>query len=270
VRARACGELHWLQPASVRQSPTSGTEFAVVMALNGCFRFQTLFCLGLLGLPGMGAAQHKDSPKASPRYPAPPPEFFESRTNMPTSTIAAGDVLSIRFFYSPELNKTVRVRDDGKISLDLFQGITAAGQTADELQKQLIALYSKEFTNPEVTVDIDSRAIASAYVTGEVLLPGAKEVRGKMTVGMLLAMSQVNHKTAGTKSVFLMRNTGEDKYSVYQLDASFPDGIGHGIQIFAGDILFVPRKGIIKVDDFVQRYVKDLLPVNFGVFYNPF
>jgi polysaccharide export outer membrane protein len=241
------------------------------MALNGCFRLQTfLLCLGFLSLTGTGAERHKETQKASPRYPAPPPEFFESNTNTPTSTIAAGDVLSIRFFYSPELNKTVRVRDDGKISLDLFQGITAAGQTADELQKQLVALYSKEFTNPEVTVDIDSRAIASAYVTGEVLLPGAKEVRGEMTVGMLLAMSQVNQRTAGTKSVFLMRNTGEHKYNVYRLDASFPDGIGHGVQIFAGDILFVPRKGIIKADDFIQRYVKDLLPVNFGtgVFYN--
>jgi polysaccharide export outer membrane protein len=238
------------------------------MTLNRLFRLQTfLFCLGLLCLPGTGAAQHKDTPKASPKYPAPPPEFFESSTSMPASTIAAGDVLSIRFFYTPELDKTVKVRDDGKISLDLFQGITVAGQTADELQKQLIALYSKEFTNPEVTVDIDSRANASAYVTGEVLLPGAKEVRGKTTVGMLLAMSQVNQRTAGIKSVFLMRNTGEHKYNVYQLDASFPDGIGHGVQIFAGDILFVPRKGIIKADDFIQRYVKDLLPATFTLFY---
>jgi polysaccharide export outer membrane protein len=247
---------------------TSWTEFAVAMTLNRLFRLQTfLFCLGLLCLPGTGAAQHKDTPKASPKYPAPPPEFFESSTSMPASTIAAGDVLSIRFFYTPELDKTVKVRDDGKISLDLFQGITVAGQTADELQKQLIALYSKEFTNPEVTVDIDSRANASAYVTGEVLLPGAKEVRGKTTVGMLLAMSQVNQRTAGIKSVFLMRNTGEHKYNVYQLDASFPDGIGHGVQIFAGDILFVPRKGIIKADDFIQRYVKDLLPATFTLFY---
>jgi len=242
------------------------------MTLIRYFRLQTfLFCLGLLCLPGTGAAQDKDTRKASPRYPAPPPEFFESGKNVPFSTIAAGDVLSIRFLYSPELNKTVRVRDDGKISLDLFQGIDAAGKTPDELQKQLVAFYSKEFTKPEVTVDFDSRASASAYVTGEVLLPGAKEVRGKMTVGMLLAMSQVNQKTAGTKSVFLLRNTGEHQYGVYQLDASLPDGTGHGVQISAGDILFVPRKGITKAGDFMQQYVKDLLPLSFGasLFYLP-
>ena len=226
------------------------------------------FCLGLLCLSAV-AAQVEETPKASPAYPAPPPEFFESNKNLPASTIAPGDVLNIRYFYSPELNKTVKVREDGKISLDLFQGVPAAGQTVDELQKHLTELYSKEFTNPEVTVDIDSRAIASAYVTGEVLLPGAKDVRGKMTVGMLLAMSQVNQKTAKSKSVFLMRSTGEHKYNVYQLDASLPDGTGHEVQILAGDILFVPRKGITKAGDFIQQYVRDLLPIGANVFLAP-
>jgi protein involved in polysaccharide export with SLBB domain len=220
-----------------------------------------LFCLGLLCLPAPGAPQADETPQAPPRYPAPPPEFFQSNGNGTSAKVAAGDVLNIRFYYDPELNKTVKVRDDGKISLDLFQGIDAAGKTADELQKQLVTLYSKEFTKPEITVDVESRANASAYVTGEVLLPGAKEVRGKMTVGMLLAMGQVNQKTAGTKSVFLMRNVEGHKYNVYRLDASFPDGTGHGVEISAGDILFVPRKGIVKADDVMQQYIKDLLPV---------
>jgi protein involved in polysaccharide export with SLBB domain len=232
------------------------------MTLRRCFRLQTFsVCLGLLSLPGLGAG-------ASPTYPAPPPEFFASK-NVPASAIAAGDVLSIRFFYTPELNKTVRVREDGKISLDLFQGIPAAGQTVDELQKRLLELYSREFTNPAVTVDIDSPANASAFVTGEVLMPGAKEVRGRTTAGMLLAMSQVNQKTAKTKSVFLLRNTGEQNYKIYQLDASLPDGSGQRIQIIAGDILFVPRNGITKAGDFIQQYAKDLLPIGANVFLSP-
>ena len=49
--------------------------------------------------------------------------------------IAPGDVLNVRFYYDPDLNKTVKVREDGKISLSLFQGIQAAGQTPEQLQK---------------------------------------------------------------------------------------------------------------------------------------
>jgi polysaccharide export outer membrane protein len=196
------------------------------------------------------------------KYSAPPPEFFTSNPAGRAVLIAPGDVLSVRFYYSPELNKTVKVREDGRISLDLFQGIPAAGQTPEELQKALVGLYSKEFTKPEITVDLESRANSSAYVTGEVIQPGAKEVHGKTTVAMMLAMSQVNQKTAGTRSVFLIRGGDDGKYRVYKLDASFPDGSARDITIAAGDILFVPRKGVVKAGDFIDQYIRQLLPIS--------
>jgi hypothetical protein len=83
-------------------------------------------------------------------------------------------------------------------------------------------------------------------------------------VGMALAMSQVNQKTAGTKSVFLMRKVEDDKYWVYKLDASFPYGMAHIVPLIPGDILFVPRKGIVKADDFIEQYGRQLLPVTPG------
>jgi hypothetical protein len=48
---------------------------------------------------------------------------------------------------------------------------------ADHLQKKLIELYSREFTNPELTVQFESRANNSVFVTREVQLPGAKNPR---------------------------------------------------------------------------------------------
>ena len=197
---------------------------------------------------------------AEQKYASPPPEFFQSNSVGKSVVIARGDVLIVRFYYNPELNKTVKVREDGKISMDLFQGIGVAGQTPEELQKTLVEMYSKEFTNPQITVDIESRGSNSAYVTGEVLIPGAKELRGKMTVGMVLAMSQVTQKTASLKSVFLIRSVEEGKYGVYKLDASFPDGTARDVIAAPGDILFVPRKGIVKADDFMEQYVRQLLP----------
>jgi len=199
---------------------------------------------------------------ADQKYAAPPREFFQSNQAGKAVVIAAGDVLIIRFYYNPELNKTVKVREDGKISLDLFQGIPAAGQTPEELQTKLVELYSKEFTKPAITVDLESRANSAAYVTGEVLLPGAKEVHGKMTVAMVLAESQVNQKTAGTRSVFLIRNAEEGKYRVYKLDASLPGGTAQEISVLPGDVLFVPRKGIVKADDWVEQWFRQLLPAS--------
>ena len=202
---------------------------------------------------------HKLCPAQEQKYLTPPPEFFASNSAAKTEAILPGDVLTVRFHYNPELNKTVKVRDDGKISLDLFQGITVSGLTPEQLQTKLVDLYSREYTKPEITVDLDSRANNSAYVTGEVLLPGAKELHGKLTVGMVLAMGQVNQKTAA-KSVFLTRAAESGKYRIYKLDASMPFGTGGNIEVAPGDILFVPRKGIVKADDFMEQWIRQLLP----------
>jgi protein involved in polysaccharide export with SLBB domain len=208
---------------------------------------------GVLCLSSIGAvAEHK--------YLTPPPEFFQSHRGSSASVIEAGDVLTVKFYYNPELNKTVKVREDGKISLALFQGVQAAGQTPEQLQKDLVGLYSREFTKPEITIDLESKANSSVYVSGEVLLPGPKEVHGKVTVAMVLAMSQMSQKTGGTKSVFLIRGTEEGKYQVYKLDASLPGGSARDIDVVPGDVLFVPRKAIVKVDDFMEQYVRELLP----------
>jgi polysaccharide biosynthesis/export protein len=232
------------------------------------------FCLTFCLLSAQGFGQTGESKafeKSPAKYQAPPPEFFTSNTGRNAPVIAAGDVLSIRFFYTPDLNKVVKVREDGKVSLDLFQGVQVAGLTLEDLQKKLVELYSREFTNPEITVDFESRANNAVFVTGEVQLPGAKELKGDMTVAMALAMSQVNLKTAGTKSVFLMRRIEDSKYRVYKLDTSFPSGTANVIQMVAGDILFVPRKGIVKSDDFIDQYIRQLLPVtpSAGVYLAP-
>lgn len=207
------------------------------------------------------------------RYSVPPPEFFTGGDLAGTLKIAPGDTLSLRFYYNPELNKIVKVREDGKISVDLFQGLSVAGETPEELQKQLVQLYSREFTNPEITVDVATRAGNEVYVTGEVFLAGAKELRADMTVALALALSQVSQKTAGTKSVFLMRRAEQGKYRVYKVDASFPGGNGRDIRLMGGDILFVPRKGIVVADDAIEQYVRQILPLqstgSIGLYYTP-
>jgi hypothetical protein len=71
------------------------------------------------------------------------------------------------------------------------------------------------------------------------------------------------------KSVLLIRGTQDGKYTVYKLDASFSDGAARDMIAQPGDILFVPRKGIVKADDFIEQYVRQLLPAtpNASIYY---
>jgi protein involved in polysaccharide export with SLBB domain len=193
------------------------------------------------------------------RYAMPPPEFFQRR-NVSSVIIQPGDTIAVTSYYSSELTRTVRVREDGRISLPLLQGIQAAGLTPEQLQQALTSDYAHEFTHPDITVDLVTPANYAAFVTGEVAMPGPKEIHGRMTVAMVLASAQVLQKTGKPKSTFLIRASGTGHYNVYKIDASFPMGSARDIEVIPGDVLFVPKKIIANADDFVDMWVRQLLP----------
>ena len=70
--------------------------------------------------------------------------------------IQVGDQIDIKFFFNPELNEQVRVRPDGRISLQLIGEIKTAGFTAQELKAVLVKEYERELKNPEVAVIVRS------------------------------------------------------------------------------------------------------------------
>ena len=214
----------------------------------------------LIGLALVLLFSSQSYAKDKRKYAMPPPEFFQPR-NVSSVTIQPGDTIAITSYYSAELSKTVRVREDGKISLPLLQGVQASGLTPEQLQKVLTTDYAHEFTHPDITVDLVTPANNLVYVTGEVGLPGPKEIHGRMTVTMALASAQVLDKTGKPKSTFLIRAAGAGHYNVYKLDASFPAGSARDIEIVPGDVLFVPKKMIANADDFVDMWVRQLLPV---------
>src|SRR5271167_4418482 len=48
------------------------------------------------------------------------------KADQKTYVIAAGDDITVRFYYSPQLDEDLRVRPDGKISLSLVGDLDAA------------------------------------------------------------------------------------------------------------------------------------------------
>ena len=67
-------------------------------------------------------------------------------------SIQPGDQLDIKFFYNPELNETVFVRPDGKISLQLIDEVLAAGLTASQLDVVVTEQYAKYLENYSISV----------------------------------------------------------------------------------------------------------------------
>jgi polysaccharide export outer membrane protein len=87
--------------------------------------------------------------------------------------IGAEDVLSISFWQQPDLNSTLKVRQDGKISLPVIGEIMAAGLTPAELQKKIvekISFYNKSIS--QATVVITEYNSQKVFVQGQVNRPG--------------------------------------------------------------------------------------------------
>lgn len=64
------------------------------------------------------------------------------------------DLIDLEFTYHPELNRSVRVRPDGRVSLPRKKDVKVAGRTTDEVSGMLERLYADLINEPEITVSV--------------------------------------------------------------------------------------------------------------------
>jgi len=204
-------------------------------------------------------------------YPPVTQTFFEPYYPEENMTLGPGDELTVKFYFHPELNDQVIVRPDGKISLAFHQGIDVKGLTPEQLQNNLIKMYSAVFINPVVVVQVERRTPHTVFVTGEVQQGGIKALNTDKTIGQVLAESGVNFNNAALESVILIRRHTKKEYKVYEIDAQPARGKERDIYLNPGDIVFVPKNNITILGDFVQKYIRDIIPpqmtLGFGVTY---
>jgi len=186
----------------------------------------------------------------------------------------AGDVLDIKFFHMPELNETLPIRPDGKISLQLIDEVTASGLTPAELDALLTKEYANHLENPELTVIVRTFTTQKVYVGGEVNAPTMLPLTPDMTALQAVIQAGGFRKTAELRNIVIIRNQGTSTPKLISLNLRDGDGAGDGIPehvpLQPGDIIMVPKSGIARLNQFVDQYVDEVLPraLNFGLYYN--
>jgi protein involved in polysaccharide export with SLBB domain len=175
----------------------------------------------------------------------------------PDYRIQAGDEMEIKFFFNPELNETVFVRPDGKISLQLVDDVQAAGLTPSELDEILSRVYAKELRKPEVTVIVRSFTGQRVYVGGEVGNPGAVELTAGMTALQAVINAGGFRDTAKLEEVLVIRNGWAD--APIPIRANLTQPIANDVMLQAHDIVYVPRTWIADANVFVKQYIEGLL-----------
>lgn len=220
----------------------------------------------------------------SPRE-VPPAAVGGSGENPPLSTLSVTseqsrssdyvigpeDVLDIDVFNVPELTKTVRVANDGTISLALLGHVQAAGCTTEQLRKELERRWGQSYLeNPQVTVFVREFHAQPVSVIGAVERPGIYELKGPRTLIEILSMAGGLAKvgTAPGRTIVVTRRggfgeelqlvegmnlAGADKVEINLQRLLYSREAGLNIDIKPFDTVSVSRADIVYVVGDVKR-----------------
>jgi protein involved in polysaccharide export with SLBB domain len=184
--------------------------------------------------------------------------------------IEPGDGLDVRFFYNPELNEEVTVRPDGNISLPLVGELRAAGRTPGQLEGSLRDAYSRELRQAAITVIVKGFAGQRVYVDGEVGTPQMVNIAGNLSAMQAVASAGGFKPSARKGEVLVIRRSGAPQPVVIpiNLDAAI-DGSDttQDILLQPYDIVYVPKTAVAEVNQFIDQYFRQNIPIPFGVGY---
>jgi protein involved in polysaccharide export with SLBB domain len=176
--------------------------------------------------------------------------------------IQAGDELDIKFFYNPELNETVTVRPDGKISLQLVDEIHAAGHTPAQLDEILTNEYARELKKPAITVIVQSFTGQRVYVGGEVNRPGEIDLTNHMSALQAVIDAGGFKETAKPEAAIIIRKGVDNRPIPMRVDLEevfTGNDAGGDFKLKPYDIVYVPKSAIAKANKWVNQYIEELL-----------
>jgi protein involved in polysaccharide export with SLBB domain len=192
----------------------------------------------------------------------PPPSPLATIQPTAAYIIQPGDQLDIKFFYNPELNESVTVRPDGKISLQLVDEVQTAGLQPAELDEMLTRQYSQELKKPEVTVIVKSFTGQRIYVGGEVNQQREMTLPAGMTILQAVFQAGGFMETASPENTILIRQ-GPNKepipIRIDLKDALYSKGDGANLVLKPNDIVYVPKSAIAEANKWVNQYIEKLI-----------
>jgi polysaccharide export outer membrane protein len=118
--------------------------------------------------------------------------------------IGPKDLLEITVFGLNDLNRTVRVSENGKISLPLLGEIEVEGLTKTELEKKISKLLEEKYLqNPQVMVFIREYQSKRVSVLGAVRNPGPYELLGRQTLLQIISQAGGLTNEAGNSIIVI-------------------------------------------------------------------
>ena len=187
----------------------------------------------------------------------------------PAYRVYPGDELDISIPSAPELNKTLIVQPDGRISLPLIHAVMVADRTPGEVEQALDQAYSSQLLRPEVFVSVKTATPLKVFVGGEVDKPGVYDMPGD--INALQAVIQAGgFKTSAKSGDVVIIRRGPDGRPMMR-KANLRRGLDHPgqtdlVPLRRFDIVYVPKTGLAKLGAVTQQ-LQQIVPYSLGFSY---
>lgn len=242
----------------MRRTSTAVCSLILALTVTGCGGPRALPGASLVGLaePAPSGPGFADIPYAQWTDYEPPYRFYP------------GDELEVTVPSAPELNKTVTVQPDGRITVPLIPPIMAADRTTLQLEAALSEAYGAHLLRPDAFVT-PKAAPLKVFVGGEVGQPGIYDMTGDVDALRAVIQAGGFRTTADRSKVIILRRGAEGRGMMRTVDLlrGLRDPGTNLAPLRRFDIVYVPRSGVANAGLFVQQYFRDLSPIQFGFSY---
>lgn len=189
-------------------------------------------------------------------------EEFEAFGAIPTElyyTVGIGDTLEISVWQHPDLDRTVTVRPDGRMTFPLVDDVYASGLTPQQLDAELTDRLSTTIRSPAVTVIVSGVKSKGVYVLGEIRKPGRYPLTQPRTATEIIAEAGQWLDSAVLSSVLVVRRGFTDHPKVYRVnvwDVVKKGNTRRDMVLEDGDVVYLPRNFVKKLDNFLSFFTK--------------
>jgi polysaccharide export outer membrane protein len=164
--------------------------------------------------------------------------------------IGPGDLIEVKVFEVDELNQTVRVSEDGSITLPLLGRVPVEGLTQEGAVQRITGLLQAKYVkNPQVTIFIKEYRNQQVSVIGAVEKAGSYEIVGRKNLLQIISMAGGFSENAADE-IFILREGPDGATSTVAIDLK--DLLVNGNQklnvpIEPNDVINVPVDREIRV-----------------------
>lgn len=172
--------------------------------------------------------------------------------------IGRQDLLDIKVFDVKELDQTVRVADDGSITMPLLGRLLVGGLTKTEVERLIAGLLAERYVNdPQVTVFVKEYESKRVAVSGAVKSPGTYEMLGSKTLLEMISMAGGLDDNLGREIIIFRRGATDvmERIPVNLEQLVYAADPALNVAVSPGDIIYIPELEMVRI--FVSGAVKN-------------